>query len=215
MTSIPTNLHTWSNTSDQVNSYSVSLNLKDEHRKPLDTSNFTKDANIFIPRNASKLPKHEEFYVKPFGDKKYIQYHQIDVNSSNYSVHIQLRPLNESLEKLTILLLYNERPSPEKFDFNWTIPDLSSCSYRNVSRTYNSSVPGSANNMKNSSATNSSETENVTVIDLVRDCKRDPYTVSISNSMVTKQGKYYLGKHTRIERSYKFYYNFNMFFSTS
>lgn len=196
MTSIPDNLYTWSNTSKQVNSYQVSLNIKDESRKPLDTSNFSRDAELYIPRNASNLAKYEDFYVKPFGDRKFIQYHQVDVNSVNYSVHIQLRPVNESLEKLTVLLRYNERPTLENFEYNWTIPDLSSCSYQNVSRLINSSLPGSASNITNSSGRNSSGIEQITVIDVERDCKRDPYTVSISNEVVTKSGKYYLGKCT-------------------
>lgn len=200
MTSIPDNLYTWSNTSKQVNSYQVSLNIKDESRKPLDTSNFSRDAELYIPRNASNLAKYEDFYVKPFGDRKFIQYHQVDVNSVNYSVHIQLRPVNESLEKLTVLLRYNERPTLENFEYNWTIPDLRSCSYQNVSRLINSSLPGSASNITNSSGRNSSGIEQITVIDVERDCKRDPYTVSISNEVVTKSGKYYLGKCTFIKK---------------
>ncbi|XP_022779645.1 uncharacterized protein LOC111321123 [Stylophora pistillata] len=192
MTTIPNNLYTWSNTSKQVNSYAVSLNIKDESRNPLDTSNFSKEADLYIPRNASNLPKHEEFYLKPFGDRKFIQYHQVDVNSANYSVHIQVRPVNESVEKITVLLRYNERPTLENFDHNWTIPDLRDCSYKKESRLRNSSLPGSASNMTNSSATNSSGIEQIPVIDVARHCKRDPYTVSISNEVVTKSGKYYL-----------------------
>lgn len=196
MTTIPNNLYTWSNTSKQVNSYEVSLNIKDESRNPLDTSNFSKEADLYIPRNASNLPKHEEFYLKPFGDRKFIQYHQVDVNSANYSVHIQVRPVNESVEKITVLLRYNERPTLENFDHNWTIPDLRDCSYKKESTLRNSSLPGSASNMTNSSATNSSGIEQIPVIDVARHCKRDPYTVSISNEVVTKSGKYYLGKYT-------------------
>lgn len=188
MTAIDSNLHTWSNTSKQVKSYSVGLHLKDGKQQPLNTSNFKNAADIYIPRNASELSKYQEFNVIPLGDKKFIQYHAIDVNSSNYSVHIQLRPVNESIQQLTVLLRYNERPSPEKFDFNWTIPNFSHCSFRNVSRVV-------SNNATNSSATSSTETEHeVVLIDVERDCVKDPYIVSISNDIVTKMGKYYVGR---------------------
>lgn len=197
MNAIPTNLHTWSNTSKEVNSYSVGLTLKDESRHPLNTSNFSSDANIYIPRNASQLPDEEEFFVVPMGDNKYIQYHAIQVNSSNFSVHIQIRAVNESIGNLTVFLLFDERPTPEHFDYNWTIPDFSGCTFKNVSRVVsNSSAEGSgANNATNSSATNSTKTENQVVVqDMERDCLKHPNIVSISNSMVTQKGTYYLGR---------------------
>ncbi len=196
MTSIPTNLKTWSNTSKQVNSYNAGLTLKDEHRHPLNTSNFSSDAHIYIPRNASQLPDEEEFYVIPLGERKYIQYHALQVNNTNYSVHVQIRPKNDSVGNLTVFLLYDKRPDPEKFDYNWTVPDFSGCTFRNVSRVVsNSSTGNGTNNATNSSASNSTETEEeVVVIDIKRDCVRDPYIVSISNSMVTKEGTYYLGR---------------------
>lgn len=196
MTSIPTNLHTWSNTSKQVNSYNAGLTLKDGHRHPLNTSNFSSDAHIYIPRNASQIPDEEEFYVIPLGERTYIQYHAIQVNSSNYSVHVQIRPKNDSVGNLTVLLLYDKRPTPDNFDYNWTVPDFSGCTFSNVSRVVsNSSVGSGANNATNSSASNSTETEHeAVVIDIKRDCVRDPYIVSISNSMVTEEGTYYLGR---------------------
>lgn len=197
MNSIPNNVHTWSNTSRQVNSFTVSLTLKDKNGKLLNTSNFSSYADIYIPRNASQLPEEEEFYVIPTGNKKYIQYHTIQVNSSNYSVHIQVRPRNESIGNLTVLLRYDDRPNTETFDYSWTVPDFSSCSFSNVSRKVSNSSAGSgANNATNSSATNSTQTEEeIVVIDLKRDCVRDPYLVSISNSMVTEKGTYYLGRY--------------------
>ena len=186
MNSIPKRVHTWSNTSKDVKSYTVGLTLKDKDGKPLPTSNFSSDVDIYIPRNASELPEEEEFYVIPLGDKKYIQYHTVQVNSSNFSVHIQVRPKNDSIGNLKVLLRYDERPTTEKFDYNWTVPDFSSCSFSN------SSAGNGTNNATNSSATNSTQT---VVIDLKRDCVRDPYLVSISNSMVTEMGKYYLGRY--------------------
>ena len=187
MNSIPKNVHTWSNTSKEVKSYSISLTLKDKDGKPLSTSNFSGYVDIYIARNASELPEEEEFYVIPLGDRKYIQYHAIQVNSSNFSVHIQVRPKNESVGNLTVLLRYDERPTTETFDYNWTVPDFSSCSFN-----YSSSGLSEASNATNSSMTNSTQTV------VTRDCDRDPYLVSISNSMVTEMGTYYLGRHRRI-----------------
>lgn len=197
MNSIPTSVYTWSNTSKEVNSYTVSLTLKDKDGRPLPTSNFSSYTDIYVPRNASGLPEEEEFYVIPLGDKAYIQYHTVQVNSSNFSVHIQVRPRNESIGNLTVLLRYDERPTTETFDYNWTVPDFSSCSFTNVSRVVSNSSAGSgANNATNSSATNSTQTgQEVVVIDLKRDCLRDPHLVSISNSMVTEKGTYYLGRY--------------------
>ena len=193
MHSIPNKVHTWSNTSKEVNSYTVSLTLKDKDGRALPTSNFSRYADIYIPRNASELPEEEEFHVIPLGDKKYIQYHTIQVNSSNFSVHIQVRPRNESIGNLTVLLRYGERPATDKFDYHWTVPDLSSCTLRAVS---NSSAESGANNTTNSSATNSTQTEEeIVAIDVKWDCPRDPYLVSISNSMVTEKGAYYLGRY--------------------
>lgn len=192
MNSIPKNVHTWSNTSKEVNSYTVSLTLRDKDGKPLPTSNFSSYVDIYIARNTSDLPEEEEFHVIPLGSKKYIQYHTVQVNSSNFSVHVQVRPKNESIGNLTVLLRYDERPTTETFDYNWTVPDFSTCSFKNVS---NSSAGSEANNATNSSAPNSTQTGQETVeIDLKRDCVRNPYLVSISNSMVTEMGTYYLGR---------------------
>ena len=194
MTSIPNNVHTWSNTSKEVKSYAVSLTLKDKDGKPLPTSNFSNYVDIYIPRNTSDLPKEEEFHVIPMGNKKYIQYHTVQVDSSNFSVHIQVRPKNESIGNLTVLLRYDERPSTETFDYNWTVPDFSSCSFKNVSRVVsNSSAASGANNATNSSAMNSNQTGEEIVVKRV--CIRNPYLVSISNSMVTEMGTYYLGRY--------------------
>lgn len=130
------------------------------------------------------------------GEGKYIQYHTIEVNTSNYSVHCQIRPKNASIGNLTVLLSKTERPSPDKFDYNWTVPDFSGCSFSKVSRVVsNSSARGGASNAANSSTTNSTEAEpEVVVIDVKRDCIKDPYIVSVSNSMVTEKGTYYLGR---------------------
>ena len=194
MTSIPNNVHTWSNTSKEVKSYAVSLTLKDKDGKPLPTSNFSNYVDIYIPRNASELPEEEEFHVIPMGNKKYIQYHTVQVNSSNFSVHIQVRPKNESIGNLTVLFRYDERPTTETFDYNWTVPDFSSCSFKNVSRVVsNSSAASGANNATNSSAMNSNQTGEEIVVKRV--CIRNPYLVSISNSMVTEMGTYYLGRY--------------------
>ena len=194
MTSIPNNVHTWSNTSKEVKSYAVSLTLKDKDGKPLPTSNFSNYVDIYIPRNASELPEEEEFHVIPMGNKKYIQYHTVQVNSSNFSVHIQVRPKNESIGNLTVLFRYDERPTTETFDYNWTVPDFSSCSFKNVSRVVsNPSAASGANNATNSSAMNSNQTGEEIVVK--RDCIRNPYLVSISNSMVTEMGTYYLGRY--------------------
>ena len=194
MTSIPNNVHTWSNTSKEVKSYAVSLTLKDKDGKPLPTSNFSNYVDIYIPRNTSDLPEEEEFHVIPMGNKKYIQYHTVQVDSSNFSVHIQVRPKNESIGNLTVLLRYDERPSTETFDYNWTVPDFSSCSFKNVSRVVsNSSAASGANNATNSSAMNSNQTGEEIVVKRV--CIRNPYLVSISNSMVTEMGTYYLGRY--------------------
>lgn len=195
MNSFPFNTFTWSNqTSHEVKSFLVGLTLKDEQRKPLNTSNFTEDVHIYIPRDAGKLEEPKEFYVIPMGNKQYIQYHSIEVDSTNFSFHIQVKPIDESRE-LTVLLLYNERPSPEKFDYNWTVPNFSNCSFRNVSRNVSLSSNISSSEVNSSAnATNSTETEYHVVIDVVRDCKQDPYSYSISNSQVTKTGKYFLGR---------------------
>ena len=169
----------------------MGLTLRNKDRKPLDTSNFTKDADIYIPRDASNISEPEEFYVIPLNDKEFIQYHTIEVDSANFSVHVQIIPVNQSKE-MSVFLLYNERPNPEKFDYNWTIPDFSNCSLRNVSRNVSSSSNSSAESGVN--ATNSTNTEYQVVVDVVRDCTIDPYTVFVSNSMVTKTGTYYLGR---------------------
>ncbi|XP_068694084.1 polycystin-1-like protein 2 [Montipora foliosa] len=171
MTSFPSNPFTWSNTSKEVKSFTVGLTLKNESQNSLNTSNFSEDVNIYIPRDASKLPEPQEFNFIPLRDNEYIQYHTVEVNSVNFSVHIQIFPVNEST-KIKVFMLYNEKPTLDSFDYNWTIPDFSSC--KNVS-------------------TNSSSSSNSTAgATDPEDCKRDPYTVSISNSLVTRSGTYYL-----------------------
>ena len=203
MTSFPSNLFTWSETSKQINSYTVALNLKDSQQKPLNTSKFKSDVEIFIPRNTEPLSAGNRSYLIPLTDNEFIQYHRIEMPSSNFSIHAVIRPVNASVE-LKVLLSFGERPQPDKFDFNWTLPDLSSCSFkRNVSTmaapsdlTSVSSVD-SNNGSTSSLAKNSKEPVHETVfIDVEEDCGRDPYMVTVSNNDIDKIGEYYIGRQS-------------------
>ena len=180
LTSFPNNTFTWSETSKEVKSFAVGLTMKDAQQNPLDTSNFSEYVNVYIPRDTSKLSDLEEFNLVPFKDDEFIQYHTIDVNSLNYSLHLQIIPVNESKE-MQVFLGYSFRPTPDNFDYNWTLPDFSNCSFKNASR--NESDP----------AEGTRTPKEQFVIDVAKDCKRDPYTATISNSLITKTGTYYLG----------------------
>ena len=170
----PKNPFSWDETSLQVQSSVIGLTLNNSMGYSLNTSHFNAYINIYVPRDATKLPALEMFYTRPLGDKDggSMQYHSFEINSTSYSMHMEIRPFNSS-HSLKVFIKFNERPTKSKFDYNFTVPDFSSCSLTNK--------------------TNGTESgQEIIYVNTKKDCQRDPYTPFLSNDQ-TKRGVYYIG----------------------
>ena len=187
MTSFSSNPFSWDNSSAKVQSAVISLSLSNGSGNGMDTSNFSTPVSLFVPRDDSKMPNFTHFNVRPLGNDEYMQYHSVRMTSLDNSIHVQVKPHNESVT-FKIILLFNERPSLKKHDFIWTLPDFSSCIWKNISRIKTVNV--ALNETENS--------KTVEYVDQERHCDNDPYTVFVSNALVTKLGLYYIGKKTLI-----------------
>ena len=185
MTSFTSNPFTWDTSSAKVQSAVTSLSLTNGSTgQTMDTSNFTNPVSLFIPRDDSKMVNFSRFNVRPMGNDEYIQYHSFHAISLNNSVHIQVKPLNKSIN-LEVFFSFNERPTLQKHEYNWTLPDFSSCVWRNISLT-------KIANVTEKNGTTISKT--VQYLDEERYCDNDPYTAFVSNTRITQLGLYYIGE---------------------
>ena len=187
MSSVSSNPFTWHNSSSSIQSSVISLSLTNSSGHAMDTSNFSNPVNLFVPRDDSKITPPKQYNLRPKGDNEYMQYHSFEMTSMDNSIHVQIKPLNESVV-FKAYLLFNERPTTEKFSHNWTLPDYSSCRWKNVSniRTINVTENGTAG------------LQTVTYVTQERECDNDPHTLFVSNALVTELGLYYIGKRNRL-----------------
>lgn len=183
MTSFSSNPFSWDNSSAKVQSTVISLSLSNGSGNAMNTSNFTNPVSLFVPRDDSKMPNFTQFNVRPMGNDEYMQYHSLKVTSLDNSINVQIKPHNKSVT-FKIFMSFDERPSLEKHDFSWTLPDFSSCIFKNVSRT----------KMMNVTLNGTTSSKTVEFMDQERHCDNDPYTAFVSNALVTKLGFYYFGK---------------------
>ena len=186
---VKTNPFSWDNTSESVTSNVVDIKLQSNMN--ISTSNTSEEFEITIPRDATLFPESDSFYLKPSRDnttaktKEYLRYHRFERKSNFTSINFEMRPFDVGKE-FRVYLKKGTKPDMTKkkdFDLLFELPDLASCLAGNES-------------LFNSSADQSESDVNISTPVNLQNCKRDPYTVFVSNVDLNGTGRYWFGRST-------------------
>ena len=126
-TSMPFNPYVWdsSGSSNRIGSDVIGLDFKDSYGNPIDTSNFTSDIEIGIPRKPREGPKNlTKFFLNPTSNDTLIT-HKFLVKYDNSAFHLRIKPSQE--KKLVYYIRYGQRPTLEEHDYRRIVPDFRSC----------------------------------------------------------------------------------------
>ena len=124
---MPFNPYRWDSdgSSNRVGSDVVGLDFRDSEGNPIDTSNFTTDIEIGIPRKPVEGSKNlTKFFVNPETNESLV-FHKFFIQYNNSAFHIRIEPEKE--KKLVVYLRHGKRPSADEHDLRRIIPDFRSC----------------------------------------------------------------------------------------
>ena len=180
------NPFSWDNTSESITSKVVDIKLQSNMN--ISTSNTSEEFEITIPRDATLFPEPDSFYLKPSYEnttaktKEYLKYHRFERKSNFTSINFKMRPVDVGIQ-FRVYLKKETKPDIMKRDFDqsYELPDLDSCFAGNES-------------LFNSSADQSESDVNTSIHLDLRNCKRDPYTVFVSNVDLNGPGRYWFGR---------------------
>ena len=111
---------------NRVNTAVLGLDFYRATEQPIGVKNLKKKIDISLSRDAPAIPKNGKVYsLKPEDDPAVVNMHHFEVPHSDTSFRIRIEPVKEII--LTGYVGYMKRPNISSFDFNFTIPDFSSC----------------------------------------------------------------------------------------
>ena len=104
----------------------MGIKYKNRDGTPLEVKNLTKEIEMFIPRNPresdnSSVPRH---FINP-EDNETLIFFKFHVFYHDSGFHIRLKPAEQKI--FTGYLKHGRRPTVEKYDTRFRIPDFSSC----------------------------------------------------------------------------------------
>ena len=111
---------------NRVNTAVIGLDFYRATEQPIGVKNLKKKINISLSRDAPAIPKNGTVYsLKPEDEPAVVNMHHFDVPHNDTSFSIRIKPVKDII--LTGYVGYMKRPNISSFDFNFTIPDFSSC----------------------------------------------------------------------------------------
>ena len=123
MLSTAFNPFTWDRTRQRVNSYVLSLELKDDQRKVMEISELSSDVVIEM------TPKPQKYSLKIspfFTNNNSPRFHEIKVDYENTVVQLDIAP-EDALVKLALYIRFGQRPTIREHDLNATISSYEKC----------------------------------------------------------------------------------------
>lgn len=180
------NPFSWDNTSESITSNVVDIKLQSNMN--ISTSNTSEEFDITIPRDTTQFPEPNSFYLKPSHEnttaktKEYLKYHRFERKSNFTSINFEMRPVDVGIQ-FRVYVKKGKKPDISKrdFDLSYELPNLASCLAGNES-------------LSNSSADQLGSDVNISIHVDLRNCKRDPYTVFVSNVDMNGTGRYWFGR---------------------
>ena len=176
------NPFSWDNTSESITSNVVDIKLQSNIN--ISTYNTSEEFDITIPRDTTQFPEPHSFYLKPSQEnitaktKEYLRYHWFERKSNFTSINFDMRPVDFG-KQFHVYLKKGGKPDIMKrdFDVSYDLPNLASCLVGNES-------------LSNSSA----DHVNISIHLDLRNCKRNPYAIFVSNVNLNGTGRHWFGK---------------------
>ena len=128
MLSIAFNPFTWDRTRERVNSYVLSLDLKDDQHKVMDISELSSDVVIEM----TPKPQNYPLQMSPFFTKNTSpRFHEIKVDYENTLVQLYIAP-EDGLVNLILYFRFSQRPTIKEHDLNATISSYETCFWTKI-----------------------------------------------------------------------------------
>lgn len=188
MISLKQNPFSWDQSSKNVKSAVISIDLKSDKGKLLNVSGLSKEIELNIRTNRpQKYQTPLQAFAKPSINGS-MQYHRVTISTQGMVMIVNMVPQNGTT--MQIYVRHSKRPTVDSYDYVTEVPDFTSCK---------------------KSAKNTRHTASDAVMhDGYLNCTRDPHMVIIPNNVTGKIGMLYIGvrlsgsdsvKHKRKRRS--------------
>lgn len=129
MLTLKVNPYVWTNTSVNIKSSVLSLDLKNQDGSRLNISGLSHPIELFIPeedhKEEIKIETGRHLFLKPYNDSSAIRYHKIEIESELESTFVEIRPENGF--RFDVFVSSGVKPTPDNCTFRTQIPDFSSC----------------------------------------------------------------------------------------
>ena len=170
MLTLKVNPYVWTDSSRDVKSSVLSVDLKIQNGSRLSISDLSQPIELFIPEKVPEVSIQNDtqghLFVKPYNDSGAIRYHKITFENDHESALVEIRPENNTV--FDVFVGAGVKPTPNNYTFRATIPDVSLCADLKLGFGY-------------------------------VNCTRNPYTFSLSSNVTGDIGVHYIGIRLAIE----------------
>ena len=164
MLTLKVNPYVWTDSSRDVKSSVLSVDLKIQNGSRLSISDLSQPIELFIPEKVPEVSTQNDaqghLFVKPYNDSGAIRYHKITFENDHESALVEIRPENNTV--FDVFVGAGVKPTPNNYTFRARIPDVSLCADLKLGFGY-------------------------------VNCTRNPYTFSLSSNVTGDIGVYYIG----------------------
>jgi len=123
MLSIEFNPFTWDRTRERVNSYVLSLDLKDDQQKVMEISELSSDVDIEMTPKPQNYPLQKSPF---FTNNNSPRFHKMKVDYENTVVQLDIAP-DDALVNLVLYIRFGQRPTLKEHDLNATASSYERC----------------------------------------------------------------------------------------
>ena len=188
MLTLKVNPYVWTNSSKDIKSSVLSVDLKTQDGSRLNISDLRDPIELLVPEKEHEVPIKNDtqghLFLKPYNGSGAIRYHKITFENELEAALVEIRPENNTI--FDVFVSAGVKPTPKSYTFRKKIPDISLCG---------DFKPGTG----------------------CSNCTSNPYMSSLSSNVTGDIGVHYIGislaietketntpnKQRRIERSCK------------
>ena len=123
MLSMAFNPFTWDSTRERVNSYVISLDLKDDQQKIMEISELSSDVVIEMTSKSQNYPLQMPSYFTKHNSPRF---HEVKVDYENTVIQIDIAP-EDARVNLVLYIKFGQRPTIREHDLNATISSYQRC----------------------------------------------------------------------------------------
>ena len=123
------NPYVWTNSSKDIESSVLSVDLKKQDGSRLNVSDLSHPIELFIPVKSPdgtiQNDMQGHLFVKPFNDSSAIRYHKIILDNDLESALVEIRPQSHTF--FDVFVSAGVKPTPDNYTFITRIPNVSLC----------------------------------------------------------------------------------------